>query len=32
MALPVAEAGLHSAVWPIYLDTELSVKNQNKNF
>lgn len=28
MSLPAAEVGLHNAVWPIYLDTELSAKNQ----
>lgn len=30
MALPVAEVGLHNAVWPIYLDIELSANNQIK--
>lgn len=28
MTLPAAEVGLHNAAWPIYLDTELSAKNQ----
>lgn len=28
MTLPAAEVGRHSAVWPIYPDTELSAKNQ----
>lgn len=28
MTLPAVEVGRHNAVWPIYLDTELSAKNQ----
>lgn len=31
MALPVVEVGLHNAVWPVYLDIELSAKKNKLN-